>query len=274
MLFIVNDTSLLTRQETHAHRESVSSVTAAVILPDGTTLSPAPAVTSQIGGPDIAHLFTFVLHPTQAGPYRVTWTLSLSDGQTLDRVETHFACWTDVGALVRRRMQETPATLTDADLAPEVAFTVRTLVDRFVPLRLAGGYSGLTGLDQDRFDTAAALLTAVGLRPSRPKQTPVGEVGSVTLEQQEFRFSTGPPGPSLESQWREEALLALGRVTVIQAAYASAAASFQPFTVSGPTRFARTQGEIETLLGGVIRLLTDQGGLSASGEAFRDPGTA
>jgi hypothetical protein len=270
-VLIVNDTQVLSRNEIHEAAPdtgvacvTISSATLAVTKPDGTVLSPAPAVTFAPSGAAASHAFKAPLTPGQGGAYRLVWSYTRGDGQVFNRVENRFASWTDIGALIRRRLRETPATMPDSDFEAEVAILVRTLVDRFLLLQQAGGYNGLAGLDQDRFDQGVALLTAAKLRMTRRKATPVGDLAEVKLTQgSEYRFTTpSMPGPRLESEWVAEALLSLGRVTLIQQIYAASAASFQPFAVSGPTRNSRQAGNTETLLSGVIRLITDDWALT------------
>jgi hypothetical protein len=192
------------------------------------------------------------------GSHRVTWAFTVG-GLTIERVELYFVAWTDVWATVRRRLREVSITLPDTDIDAEMTVTVRQLVDRFVLLQQQGGYEGLLGLDQERFDTAAAYLTALSMRFYRMKTVPIGEVAEVKLNQNMFSFSgrNVPVQNSLEDIWLKEALLSLGRVTAVQQMYASAASSFKPFLVSGPTRTKIANGHYQTLLSGIIELLSD-----------------
>jgi hypothetical protein len=265
-VLIVNDTQTLSRKEIHAPTPdtgtaavTIASASLTVTRPDGTLLSPSPTVRWSPATSGAEHVFIASLTPSQGGAYRTIWGYSQSDGQTFDRPVEYFASWTDVGGLIRRRLRETRESLPDREIEQEIAFMTRTLVDRFVLLQNAGGYSGLVSLDQERFDQGMGLLVAAKLRRTRRKQTPVGELAEVKLSQgSEFRFGTpGVATKTLEQEWIDEAMLALGRVTVIEQSYGSLASSFLPFQVSGPTRNSKSQGNTETLLSGVIRLLTD-----------------
>ncbi len=266
MTLIAGDVQTVVRAESHLASIAVTGQQLSVVMPNGGVLSPSPVVTVSPTAAAIAHTFTANISASTVGEYQLEWRFTYSDGEIVDRKETRTCTYTDVGALVRRRLQETNGTLADADLDAEVWTVIRTLQDRFAALQIAGGYSGLTGLDQERFDWAVGLVTALKLRPGRAKSLPVGEVSQIKLGQSSFVYANGSAGTPLEQQWLQEAVISLGRVTVIQAQFQAAAAAFQPFKVSGPTRYAVQQGSVETLLGGVIRLLTDHWFLDASGE--------
>ncbi|CCW36210.1 hypothetical protein CTKA_01688 [Chthonomonas calidirosea] len=257
-MLLVGDTQTISHSETFSVAAMVAGASASLVRPDG-TLQNDLSVSWTPTGAGTSFIFSTQVAAPLPGEYRLTWTIHLGDGQVLNRSEGHFATYTDVGALIRRRLNETVLSLPEADLDAEVTYTVRSLVDRFVPLQMAGGYGGLIGLDQVRFDRAMGLLTALRLRASRAKSVPIGEIGRVQLGQNGFQFANaqGNGLKPLEQQWLEEALIALGHVSPIHALYQSAAASYKPFVVSGPTRNAQCQGALETLASGVIRLLTD-----------------
>ncbi len=266
MTWITGDVQVVTRTETHAQAISATTQQLTVTVPNGSILSPAPVVTVSPTGSALAHTFIVSIAAAFTGVYRLSWHLAFSDGEVLDRNEVRVCTYTDIGGLVRRRLQESTASLMDVDLDPEVWAVIRTLQDRFTALQIAGGYNSLVGLDQERFDWAVGLVTALRLRPTRAKAIPVGELAQIKLGQSSFVYSDGRVGIPLEQQWLQEAVISLGRVTVIQNQFQAAATSFQPFRISGPTRFATQQGSVETLLGGVIRLLTDRWFLDATGE--------
>ncbi len=266
MTWIAGDNQLVSPTETHIAAVAPMAQMLTVSLPNGGLLAPAPVVTVSPATASLSHTFTAIVASGVVGEYRLAWRLSFSDGEVLERNENRVCTYTDVGALVRRRLQETTTTLADADLDPEVWAVIRMLQDRFTALQLMGGYASLMGLDQERFDWAAGLITALRLRPSRAKTLPVGEVSQIKLGQSSFVYADGSSGVPLEQQWLQEAVITLGRVSVIQAQFQAAATAFQPFRVSGPTRYAVQQGSVETLLGGVIRLLTDHWFLDATGE--------
>ncbi len=255
-MWIAGEIITVSRTDTASAAVSVSAPQLTAARPDGTVQQLSVAVTGS--QPGTQHTLSALLPVTMAGKWHLLWSYNTSDGQTLLETETHFAGYTDMGALVRRRLNESTATLADTDLDPELEFTVRTLIDRFTALQQAGGYGGLTGQDQERFDQAAGLLTAVRMYQYRTKPVPTAQVQQVKMGQNAFVFGAAKQTTGeLTSAWKQEALLALGRVSLVQQQFAAAAASFKPFQASGPTRYQKSQGGIETLMGGVIRLLTD-----------------
>ena len=257
-MWIVGDTSLASTTITTATSVTLSGVTLVVTLPGGTTLSPNPTVTVTPTQANLTHTLTAAVPATTGGKYGLQWTVTTSNGQTLVVNQVAYASYTDVAGLIRRRLNETMQTLEDTDIDPEYEFTSRTLFDRFVPLQTLGTYSSLTGLDQERFDQGAGLLTAARLYQYRAKAVATGNVSQVKMGQNAFVFEPSKhTGKTLQDEWKAEALLAIGRVSVVQAQFQSAATSFKPFMVSGPTRYVKSQGEIETIMGGIIRLLTD-----------------
>ena len=267
-MWISGEVQTVQRLEIHAASVAITSSSLAIAQPDGTMLNPSPAVTSAPAGMALQHTLQALVPVTQVGRYQLTWQYATSDGQSFSQPETHFASYVDIAGLIRRRLLESTTTLAEADIDAEVDFTVRTLVDRFVAIQKLGGYAGLSGLDCERFDEAVGLLTAVRMRAYRPKQAPVEEISQVKLGQSAFVYAPPPVGSgktprSLAAQWLSEAAAALGRVSAVQAQYAAAASAFQPFRVSGPTRYVKSVGEIETVMGSVIRLLTDDWFLTA-----------
>jgi hypothetical protein len=227
--------------------------------PDDTIYSGVAPVQVLPDGAALTQELRTVWQPVMAGPHEVVWTFRAL-GTELRRVETYFVSWTDVASVIRRRLRETSTTLSDVDIDAEVAVTVQQLVDRFVLLQQDGGYAGLAGLDQERFDTAAAYLTALSLRYYRMKAVPLGEISSVRLNEHTFQFTSGQQKGErpIEQQWLDEALVSLGRVSRVQQEYAASAASFKPFLVSGPTRHKLNTGHYETLMSSVLRLITDR----------------
>jgi hypothetical protein len=258
---IVGETRTITRVETKDAAFSVANATLVVVQPDGTNPTQEPTITVT-GNATTAVTLSALLHPTQAGQHRVTWTFDVGT-ETYDRVDFYAATWTDMAGSIRRRLQKDSTSLPDTTLDPEVDWVIRTLLDRFTCL---GKYASLTGLDQDRFDQAVALLVAAKLRPFLPKSAAAGEL--LTIRQDDVTQQFAPTGrklTGLEDDWITEATLALGRVTCIQALYAANAAAFQPFKLAGPTRNNRSQGNSETLLSATIRQITDAWTLEADG---------
>lgn len=282
-LWTAGDTWKASWTEIHSAPEIVSSALLTVTNPSGSPA--APSVTITPGGAAGTHNLSALITPIAAGGYSLAWSISLADGQTIQRKERGFAGWTDLGAFIRRRLRETPQSLLDSDLAAEMDLTTLTLVDRFTSLIQAGGYSAFTGMDQMRFDRAAGLLTAIRLRAMRPKPVPLGEPGSVKLDQNQFVYGPMPPndatgengsqtiaagiGKPIERQWLEEALASLSKITVIAQNYSVRGTALKPFLVSGPTRFQLSRTNItETLLSGVIRLLTDDWNIGVPPEDY------
>jgi len=258
---VVGSSCWLRHQETSldgATIFTVSGMSAVILQPDGSVFGGAVSI-SAVGGEATTCELRALWTPTMGGMHRVTWSFT-AGGTAIERVEIYFVAWTDVWAIIRRRLRESGTSLPDVDIDGEIAVTVRQLVDRFSLLQAQGGYEGLSGLDQERFDTAAAYLTAISMRFYRMKTVPIGELSSVKLNQNTFQFASQQQKGevSIEEQWLHEAIVSLGRVTAIQTMYASAAASFKPFLVSGPTRYKLSQGHYQTLLSETLTLLTDR----------------
>jgi len=238
---------------------TITSPSVEILQPNGVPYTGISSIQAIPGGAAISQELRAVWTPQMGGPHVVNWSFSVN-GLNIGRTEEYFVGWTDIPSVVRRRLRETSTSLPDVDIDAEVAVTVQQLIDRFVELQRVGGYQSLAGLDQERFDTCAAYLTAISMRFYRMKMVPIGELSTVKLNQNSFSFTPGQEKGevSIEAKWLQEALLSLGRVTLVQQAYAAAANSFKPFVVSGPTRYKEQTGHIETLMSGVLRLLSDR----------------
>lgn len=157
--------------------------------------------------------------------------------------------------IARNRLMQTEATLPDLALYPEMDLLVRRLQIRYPCMGLI---VSLTGDDRASAEEAIGLLVAVRLRPVTSRNSATGELVSVKLVQQQFTFQPGPKqNRSPEQTWFEEAYQALGQISCIRAMYLTAASAFCPFVLSGPTRTAKAGGLHETLMSGLVRLLTD-----------------
>jgi hypothetical protein len=157
--------------------------------------------------------------------------------------------------IARNRLNQTEATLADAQLYPEIDLIVRRLQIRYAML---GSVLALTGDDRALTEEAIGLMVAVRMRAFLGRTNATGDLVSIKLVQQQFTFQGGPRQQKpLEQIWLEEAYLALGQVSAIKAMYTLAASAFHPFLLSGPTRTAKATGLHETLMSGLVRLLTD-----------------
>ncbi len=237
---------------------TAEEVALSITKPDGTSVSPSPAISVDPGSSSTTQTMEAAFVGEIAGVYRLNWAVSIGSS-VLERQEVYFASWTDVSGAVRRRLTETATTFPDADLDPELAWMAREIVDRFPCLGAGGGYGGLTGLDQERFDQALGLLTAAKLRPSRVKRVPSGDVIEEKQGDEARTFSDrakyARATVTLEESWAAEAARALTQVTCIKAAFAGRAARIKPFLMVGPTRTDFEAGRPDTPLATVLRIL-------------------
>jgi hypothetical protein len=157
--------------------------------------------------------------------------------------------------IARTRLVQSQATLPDTQLYPELDLLVRRLQLRYPML---GSVVALTGDDRGLAEEAIGLMTAIRMRAFLGRTNATGDLVSVKLVQQQFTFAGGPRQVKpLEQIWLEEAYVALGQVASIKAYFTARAAAFNPFQLSGPTRTAKATGLHETLMSGLVRLLTD-----------------
>lgn len=258
---IVGGTAYLRHLETSTDGVTtftIANPTVSILQPDNSFYGGSVGIQTIPGFTSLTQELRAIWTPSQGGDHLVKWSFSIN-GITIDRVETYFVAWTDVASTVRRRLRESSTSLPDVDIDAEVAVTVRQLIDRFTSLQQAGGYAGLVGLDQERFDTATAYMTALRMRMYRAKVVPIGELTGIKMNNTDFRYTSlvAPGQLSIEQEWMNEALLSLGRVRLVQQDYASAAASWSPFTISGPTRTNIANGQVQTLLTNVLQSLSD-----------------
>jgi hypothetical protein len=231
-----------------------STPTLAVTLPDGTLLSPAPTVTVTPGISALVQTLSAVVPFATGGAYRLAWSMHVGSDNPIIRTEDYFAFWTDVPALVRRRLLRDAATLLSSDIEAEAVLTVRRLLTVWICLV---SYNALSGNDRGFFDEALALIMAARMADYLPTLA-TGAVIQQKEMDEEVSYSDLDRNRKRRSQaevWAEEAAAALGQIACIKAS--RAASSFQPFRVSGPTRTAIAAGCPETLLTSVLRLLSD-----------------
>lgn len=253
---LYTETATIRHQETSADGVStftISSPTLTVLKPDGTSIT--PDVTVSPGTASATQVLTATVPFDVAGNYRMKWSFDIG-AQTLTRIEDYFTFWTDVPAMVRRRMQNTITQLPDSEIEAEFNTMQRMINDSYTTL---GGYSNLSGLDQERFDEGVGILVALRMRQYKPPTSPVGFISQWKIQQNSLSFKQNEgrkPARNQEEIWLDEAYTALGRVSAIQAVYNTMKANFHFMTVSGPTRSAN-QFQTESLFSFVARLLTD-----------------
>lgn len=168
--------------------------------------------------------------------------------------------WTDDAFnFAKARLQRDPSTVENVDWKLEMRSISNGLSSQFeAVLTPYGGVDGLSESDQLFWAEAVGLMTAIRLRQFIARTTVSGDVMAIKLENQQFNFSGSSKAKKpVEQQWFEDAVLAVGRVSPIRAMYQIAAAAFCPFVLSGPTRLAKSTGLHETLMSGLVRLLTD-----------------
>ena len=168
--------------------------------------------------------------------------------------------WTDDALkFTQARLQTDPSTVPTIDWKLEIQSISNALADRYESvLEETGGVDGLSDKDKLFWAEGVGNLVALRLRPVIARNVANGDIVSVKLAQQEFHFAGNPrSGKPAEQQWLDDAVLAIGRVSPIRALYRAAAAAFNPFLLSGPTRAAKSTGLHETLMSGLVRLLTD-----------------
>jgi hypothetical protein len=168
--------------------------------------------------------------------------------------------WTaDALKFAQARLQRDPSAVENVDWELEIRAIGNRLASQFdAVLAPVGGIENLSDSDQLFWAEGVGLMTAIRLRQFLARTTVAGDVTAIKLVDQQFNFSGSSKAKKpVEQQWLEDALLAIGRVTPIKAMYQAAAAAFCPFMLSGPTRAAKATGLHETLMSGLVRLLTD-----------------
>lgn len=217
-----------------------------------------PSVSVTPGTAATAQTFSALFTGNHAGKYRVAWSFALN-GQLVERLDNYMVYYTDVPGLVRLRLRMAASDVPDSLIDPTFNSISRSLFDRFTSLSTLDGYYALTGLDQERYDEAVALLVAAKLSYSLPKRTPAGDITQIKMGAQvEYSFAPSP-GRALSAadDWIQEACTYLGRVSVIQTQLAKSASAFQIFTVTGPTRDRSNRNIPETLYNLAAQSLVD-----------------
>lgn len=256
---IVNSTLVLRHQESSATPFVFSSTSIAITNPDGTALSGVVTGANNTT-PAVSQIATAQVTPTQGGIYKVAWTLGVGS-EIVQRPETHFAFWTDVPRLIRRRLQTNDTDLPDSEIEPEFALMIQRLMGRFSGYFTA--YNALTGMDQDRMDAGAALLVAVLLRGLKAKKTPAGDVTGVKIGTNiEYRFAPPITGKqtSVTEDWIREAEVIFGQITFLKArfdALRTGINAWHTFRIDGPTRHRRDTGQRDSMMSIIMQILTD-----------------
>lgn len=255
---IAGDTQLIKLQADSQtpYTLSPTDITITGLQPDGTPLATPTQVTVTPSTSSATQSVTALLNFPQAGRYLVNWTLH-QGGQTVTQSEQYFAAWTNPYRTARNALQRTTDNLPDADLDLHFAEIAQQITDKF-PCLQPGGYSGLTGLDKERFDTALGLFAAVRLINRIGASVATGAITAVKLNQDSYEFATPQrpqASPNEYNDWLSEAKFAIGKISCINAYYAGQASSAKIFVVAGPTRDARNNGRADAYINELIRTI-------------------
>jgi hypothetical protein len=262
---IVGETLAARRSETATTPFALpaSSVTLAVTQPDGAIVNPTVTVTPETSA--AAHDLQGVFAAPVGGQYRLRWRVPIG-ASVFVRLDSYLATYTDASGYAKIRLAETGSDMTDEQFDRTAAYMIEELQTRFPAL----AYASLSSdMDKDLFDKALALMSAAALYPSlRPgglngpeQQRTEGDV-SVRWQQPRQSLSTAANGKQAlgfmteRDKWSAEALESLARVSVIRASQNAILNSLNPFSISGPSKTARSKG-LTYGLGGELRGIID-----------------
>ena len=226
-----------------------------VLLPDGTAQdSPADFIVTDSPGHSTSateHTQSANIAFPQGGAYQLTRSMDKSDEGPIVRIETYFAAWTDVYALIRQRLNRNATQLPDATMDPELAYITQEILANYSEV-----YNDLGGADRAFFDRGLALTVAGRLRPTLTAVS-TGEVKRKKLDGQEIEYAVESSTQSkpLVEQWAKEASEAFGRVSFIRAARRSRASAYSSIRVTGPSRAAREAGCRTGMIDDILRLI-------------------
>ena len=254
---IVGETCVVVHSETAAaaYTLSGSDVTIEVLDPNRNAITPAPSPTVVPGSSSTVQSIEALIHPTIGGQYRLTWTINVGSS-ILKRKEVYFAAWTDIYTFLRTRLQKSATDLPDAEIDTEYAITVRSIQGS---LPVIGAYGNLLNDDQDNFDTAAALITALKMNRYKPPSIAGGVITQYRQQTSQWTFEH----PEMDKNpsntfagWYNEAVNALQQVSTVASLYAQRRAGFRKFRISGPTRQAKGLYQSQSLFTIMAGLLT------------------
>lgn len=169
-----------------------------------------------------------------------------------------FTPWTDIFTLVRQLLQMKATRLANPVILAEFELMVLFTLARFNDPPLypcLASYAGLTGTDQQFFDTYAAHVTAIQLYPLKYAGTS-GLVDQVKVGSFQFKYTASGDDP--RKAWADKAVLSLGYVSCIRAARLAAARSWNPNKVDGPSKATDRSGVTQGLLNSVLNVFQDR----------------
>jgi hypothetical protein len=252
---IVGETRTVRHQETGESAFTLDDADLAVTLPDGTS-GGTPTVTVTPGTSALVQTLSANVSFPQAGAYTLVWTLDQADQDPIIRIETYFATWTDVYAVIRRLLNRTPAQLPDATIDAELARLVRLLTTDYTCL---GVYDDLTGTDRAYFDDALAYMVAASLRGGMSRLNTDGDL----IERQEgdtrYKFADRAKADTVsqESLWLSDAWGAFRRIGCIADGLPDVRAALRP-SLYGRRRAAEKAGYIVSATNPLLRYLIDE----------------
>lgn len=262
---LVGETINIVRVETQPLSWQASSASVAVTQPGGTVLAPSPNVTITPDVPGLTQTLAISLSPTIGGAHSIKWQYSDTSGETILRRDERFATWTEAKAFLLERLQTTDDVVDDMTFEREFASAARRVLGKWPVIgngvettATKGVYNLLTGDDQEYFDEAIALMVCARL--VGPISTGGGASDLVSYKEGDQQYQFGTAG-SERQRWIEEAADLISMISDV-ASLASARSTFSPFVVSGFTRAAYKNGEVQTILGDVIHLLSNDFDLS------------
>lgn len=233
--------------------------TLAVTKPDDTAVDPAPTVTVSPGTSAVTQTLSASVAFSQAGEYRMVWSMDVGAQDPILRIETYFAAWTDVYALIRGKglLNRTATQLTDEVIDAELVRLTRAISSEYTCL---GDYGDLTGADRYAMDEALVYMISALLRPILP----LIDTGVVKRKKQdgievEYVVSgSNAQKQSIETEWISNAWKAFRRIDCITDIVTATAANFSPFSLHGRRRAAEKAGNIVSDTNPILRLLLDE----------------
>jgi len=231
---IVGETRTIRHQETSDTAFIPTSVSVSVTRPDLTLITPAPPVTVTPGSSSVSQTFLADVAFSQGGAYKVVWQFSVGT-PLYNRLETYFAFWTDVPALVRQLLGADCDSLTNAQIERDAAILVAALLRQYDCLTT---YNALTGEDREWFDIGLAFLIA--LRPAfAMNRAQLAPVKSFKIGTKVITLADSAEW-NIDQLWYFEAWRSLRLIECIGDIYADLKDSFKLFAVGGRRRRAET----------------------------------
>lgn len=234
---IEGETRLILHQETATANFVVDAPAVAVIVPDGSPVSPPLDVSVDPAGgtPSLSHTFAALVEHWIHGVYYVRWQFG-QDTQIRIRPEYYFCASLDIWDMTRELLRRKASFISDAELDKLYVFLVQKLqVDYAVSCSLV--YSQLTDGDLEHFDIALAYLAATRYAFFHPELFNAGAVRRQVQGPVSWEYATRPnTALSPQDTWLSEAFDHLNMIKCLSDALAVFNTKVELNSTAGPRR--------------------------------------